>query len=44
MSFKKAEPPRIRATSFADPAGRDVRPPQVGGVRTTRKCLKLLIL
>lgn len=37
-TFKK-EPPRIRTTSFADPAGRDTRPPQVGGgVRISRKC------
>ena len=36
--FNKKEPPRIRTTSFADPAGRDTRPPQIGGgVRISRK-------
>uniref|UniRef100_A0A1X7UY68 Protein kinase domain-containing protein n=1 Tax=Amphimedon queenslandica TaxID=400682 RepID=A0A1X7UY68_AMPQE len=35
-TFNKKEPPRIRTTSFADPMGRETRPPQVGGMRVTR--------
>ena len=36
-AFNKANPPRPRVTSFVDPAHRDSRQPQVGGVRITRK-------
>ena len=35
-AFNKKEPPRLRTQSFADPTANS-RPPQVGGVRVTRK-------